>query len=86
LVFAGIVKTWKSGREFKLMPHQCWESVHMCREVKMRKWNCRCGGRQKRSPERNGSIQKVYLGHREKKNEVTIYWDCWLMTKPQLTR
>lgn len=28
------------------------------------------------------SWQKVYLGHKNKSNEVSINWDCWLMTEP----
>lgn len=27
------------------------------------------------------SWQKVYSGHRNKNNEVSINWDCWLMTE-----
>lgn len=27
------------------------------------------------------ACQKVYLGHINKNNEVSIHWDCWLMTE-----
>lgn len=85
LVFAGIVKTEELGREFKLLPHQCWEFTCTVK-LRMKKWNGSIREARKGAQSMMEACQKVQLGYRNKNNEISINWGYRLMTKPELTK
>lgn len=73
-----LAKAGKLGREFKLLPYQCWESVHTMQEKK----KLGVGSREVEMPSIRegrkgaqglmGEGENVYVEQRDKNNDVEI--------------
>lgn len=64
-----LAKAGKLGREFKLLPYQCWESMHTMKTKKKGR-----GGEAEIPGVREGrkGAQGLYVDQRDKNNDVEI--------------
>lgn len=74
LVFLALLKM-DLGREFKSLPHQCWE-FSSAMKIRVRNYNGGCQGNWKGNLALIEACQELDWGHRNKNNEVSTNWDC----------